>query len=745
MHWGLSNLIKKLICTLLLDFSLVKTVLPLEPINISRYYNNTEEVKPLYEIIEGKVLDEEGNPIEAVNIIVEGSNIGVFTNSEGYFKLFTSPGKYNLIISHINYKKIITSEENKPLEVILERNIHELPEVSIIFEKKQEPVIPPEVIVDVLGGGNTEIRLYNVGMGTKSCINQNLTYTGLLIKPHKNDTPTTSITHLVGLKGAIDTRIDTVTVDLSGDVEHRGGIPAYINIKPKYAEINGAFFSVGIPEIFAMYNRVKSNNTTTLSISGTNYIAMQRVVGPLLNLNNSTVLPYYISGVGFSKINNSLGKLEIYSSLSYEGIKLYNESAPGFTNSFFVGDANNMDLSMRLERKDIESSITISSNNFDFSANATDLIDDTNFINDTSVKSLIVKGTHSYYLKNTKFGLNIEYLKGERAKKEYVSTNWNISDYNESFNNEKQFEQRGIIGLYLKREIPLEVLVLKVGTRVDYISGNQWYSFAGGIPSISGNFNISKDISSFNLNLSIAKVSDFSLGGPPKYGEDSPFIEDSYPEEDIRIVLSAKKQSEREYALTKGLESVLYAHKLHNIEQYGKKYDGYAIGGGLTLESKIKIPLGNKYIPVGNVLTLTLIDTELESVRTNYTEVAKLTLLTGIDLGNWSFYSTLDFGTGRPYTPMYYSEVIQENTPIEIYMWEEGEKNSQTLPFYTILGLTITNTNYLYFNKRPYPITTKLAIGGLGGKVVGYTYNPNGSQKSIQAPIIVGISIDTRL
>lgn len=56
------------------------------------------------EIIEGQIVDVNGDPIPAVNIIVKSDrSTGTVSNAEGYFQIELDPGTYNLIFSHVQY------------------------------------------------------------------------------------------------------------------------------------------------------------------------------------------------------------------------------------------------------------------------------------------------------------------------------------------------------------------------------------------------------------------------------------------------------------------------------------------------------------------------------------------------------------------------------------------------------------------------------------------------------------------
>jgi Carboxypeptidase regulatory-like domain len=62
-------------------------------------------------IIEGRIIDQEGQPIQAVNIVANSTSLqgtqGTATSGQGYFRLIAlPPGEYNLRITHISYHNL---------------------------------------------------------------------------------------------------------------------------------------------------------------------------------------------------------------------------------------------------------------------------------------------------------------------------------------------------------------------------------------------------------------------------------------------------------------------------------------------------------------------------------------------------------------------------------------------------------------------------------------------------------------
>ena len=71
-------------------------------------YQPTEETvirRKNFFTISGKVRDEDGNPISQVNIFLDGTNLGAFSDIDGNYRLEAiPPGFYDIVFSHIGYE-----------------------------------------------------------------------------------------------------------------------------------------------------------------------------------------------------------------------------------------------------------------------------------------------------------------------------------------------------------------------------------------------------------------------------------------------------------------------------------------------------------------------------------------------------------------------------------------------------------------------------------------------------------------
>ncbi|GCC51526.1 TonB-dependent receptor [Chryseotalea sanaruensis] len=92
-----------------------------------------------YYAIEGVVTDQQGQPLQGIDVYVEGINKGTATNRNGCFKLMSlSPRAYRLKVSGIGYvaheEVISLPEQSQLLTITLKESLYELPEIVISRE-----------------------------------------------------------------------------------------------------------------------------------------------------------------------------------------------------------------------------------------------------------------------------------------------------------------------------------------------------------------------------------------------------------------------------------------------------------------------------------------------------------------------------------------------------------------------------------------------------------------------------------
>ena len=81
--------------------------------------------------IVGTVSDEDGNPLPAVNVVIEGTTNGVSTDFDGQYSLQAQIGQ-SLVFSYLGFETQTLEINNNSINVILFESSSELDEVVII-------------------------------------------------------------------------------------------------------------------------------------------------------------------------------------------------------------------------------------------------------------------------------------------------------------------------------------------------------------------------------------------------------------------------------------------------------------------------------------------------------------------------------------------------------------------------------------------------------------------------------------
>ncbi len=83
-------------------------------------------------VVKGKVTDEKGVPLPGVTVLLEGTNIGTATDSEGKFEMSVTREKGSLLLSFVGYKsQKVAYEADKAVSVKMEEEVTDLDEVVI--------------------------------------------------------------------------------------------------------------------------------------------------------------------------------------------------------------------------------------------------------------------------------------------------------------------------------------------------------------------------------------------------------------------------------------------------------------------------------------------------------------------------------------------------------------------------------------------------------------------------------------
>jgi TonB-dependent starch-binding outer membrane protein SusC len=94
---------------------------------------NTIEIKEFYQIeIKGRVVDQKGEPLPGVTIVVEGTTIGTVTNIDGYYSLEVPEGGI-LVFSFIGFESRRESVTNQSeINIVLKEDAKSLEEVVVV-------------------------------------------------------------------------------------------------------------------------------------------------------------------------------------------------------------------------------------------------------------------------------------------------------------------------------------------------------------------------------------------------------------------------------------------------------------------------------------------------------------------------------------------------------------------------------------------------------------------------------------
>ena len=90
--------------------------------------------------ISGRITEaEDGNPIPGASVFIDGTKVGISSDTEGFYKLIIpGPGSYTLSVSHAGYKPVFKDIEPGKSAIIMdvEMNYYELEEVSVTAKVK---------------------------------------------------------------------------------------------------------------------------------------------------------------------------------------------------------------------------------------------------------------------------------------------------------------------------------------------------------------------------------------------------------------------------------------------------------------------------------------------------------------------------------------------------------------------------------------------------------------------------------
>ncbi|HMQ00811.1 MAG TPA: carboxypeptidase-like regulatory domain-containing protein, partial [Cyclobacteriaceae bacterium] len=87
--------------------------------------------------ITGKISDDSGKPLDNVHVVLNGTNYGTFSNSNGDFTLTNIPaGEYIIVISNVGYLTVKQSlslkEAGQKIEIKLNEDPYILPQLYVL-------------------------------------------------------------------------------------------------------------------------------------------------------------------------------------------------------------------------------------------------------------------------------------------------------------------------------------------------------------------------------------------------------------------------------------------------------------------------------------------------------------------------------------------------------------------------------------------------------------------------------------
>ena len=95
-------------------------------------YNNTSYFDPSITGVAGKVVDETGQGLPSVTILIKGSTQGVQTNADGYYDLQLPTGKNTLVYRFLGYtqQEVVIGNQNR-INIQMQPEVSELDEVVV--------------------------------------------------------------------------------------------------------------------------------------------------------------------------------------------------------------------------------------------------------------------------------------------------------------------------------------------------------------------------------------------------------------------------------------------------------------------------------------------------------------------------------------------------------------------------------------------------------------------------------------
>ena len=95
--------------------------------------NTMVQVVTQTKTVKGTIIDESGEPLIGVSIVVKGTSTGTITDFNGNFSIDLPAGRKELVISYIGYKEqTVTVTGNGPVNVKMVSDTQALDEVVVV-------------------------------------------------------------------------------------------------------------------------------------------------------------------------------------------------------------------------------------------------------------------------------------------------------------------------------------------------------------------------------------------------------------------------------------------------------------------------------------------------------------------------------------------------------------------------------------------------------------------------------------
>lgn len=102
--------------------------------------------------VSGRIVDEKGNPVANVSVVVKGTSIGTTTNDDGIFKLNVPEGSNTLVVSFVGYKTQeyrLTSSNS--VSIVITQETGTLSDVVVVGYGTQKKVTVTGAVTAVKG------------------------------------------------------------------------------------------------------------------------------------------------------------------------------------------------------------------------------------------------------------------------------------------------------------------------------------------------------------------------------------------------------------------------------------------------------------------------------------------------------------------------------------------------------------------------------------------------------------------